>query len=219
MNMEDMRFIRVSSKDHIPFQCTCCGECCRHVKLSVPLESLDVYRMAKHLRTVDHSIKSMDDFLDRYAEPALLDECGYFVYFLKVQEPDDACIFLENSRCTIHVANPRACRTYPFTADPGTGQYLLTREKEHHFSGPPVKVKVWMKERFSKEDREYVKLDYGAAKEIAILMRSVPEIRKTQAVFLFLRYKYSEFDLDKPFLEQFRRNQERLIFALRALTK
>lgn len=217
--MEDMRFIKVASKDRIPFQCICCGECCRHVKLSVPLESLDVYRMTKHLRNVGHDITSMDGFLEHFAEPALLDECGYFVYFLKTKGPDDACIFLESSRCTIHAANPRTCRTYPFTADPKTGQFLLTREKEHHFSGPSVKVKAWMKDRFSEEDRRYVELDYGAAKKIAILLRSIPETRKTQAALLFLRYKYSEFDLDKPFLEQFQRNQERLICALRALAR
>lgn len=219
MNIEDMKFVRVSPKEHIPFKCVCCGECCRHVRLSVPLESLDVYRMAKHLRDAGQDVASMDDFLERYAEPALLDECGYFVYFLKTEGDDDSCIFLQDSRCTVHAANPRACRTYPFTSDPESGQYLLTREKEHHFSGPKVQVKSWMKKRFTEEERAYVQMDYGAAKEIAGLLRSIPEVRRTQAAFLFLRYKYSEFDLDKPFLEQFRRNQERLFYALKALTK
>lgn len=102
MNIEDMKFVRVSPKEHIPFKCVCCGECCRHVRLSVPLESLDVYRMAKHLRDAGQDVASMDDFLERYAEPALLDECGYFVYFLKTEGDDDACIFLKDSRCTVH---------------------------------------------------------------------------------------------------------------------
>lgn len=80
-------------------------------------------------------------------------------------------------------------------------------------------MKSWMKKRFTEEDRAYVQMDYGAAKEIAGLLRAIPEARRTQVTFLFLRYKYSEFDLDKPFLEQFRRNQERLLYALKALTK
>ena len=42
----------------------------------------------------------------------------------------------------------------------------------------------------------------------------IPEKRKTEALMHFLRLRYSEYDLDFPFLEQFRRNQEKLLAIL-----
>lgn len=44
----------------------------------------------------------MDDFVARYTELALLDECGYFMLMLKVTGVDDACIFLKENRCMVH---------------------------------------------------------------------------------------------------------------------
>ena len=48
----------------------------------------------------------------------------------------------------------------------------------------------------------------------ADLLRKVPERNQTQAMLHFHRLKYSEYDLDQPFLEQFRRNQDKLIAIL-----
>lgn len=59
----------VSLSERFPFKCTGCSACCRHVRQSVPLECLDIFRMAKFFRERDPSIKSTDDFLTRYAEP------------------------------------------------------------------------------------------------------------------------------------------------------
>lgn len=137
--------VRLKPKDNVPFKCIGCGECCKHVKEQVPVETLDAFRIARYLMEQDKSITCMDDFWERYAEPALLDECGYFVYFLKTKGPDDACIFLENNRCKIHAVNPRACRTYPFIACPlenGGYEYLISYERKQHFNGPKVHTKT-----------------------------------------------------------------------------
>ena len=42
----------------------------------------------------------------------------------------------------------------------------------------------------------------------------IPENQKTEALMHFLQLRYSEYDLDLPFLEQFRRNQEKLLAIL-----
>ena len=62
------------------------------------------------LREKDKGIICMDDFIARYTELALLDECGYFMLMLKVTGVDDACIFLKENRCMVHAAKPRTCR-------------------------------------------------------------------------------------------------------------
>ncbi len=224
MNIEEVLATthRVSSCDRIHFRCTCCGECCRHVRQSVPVESLDAFRLAKLLRTQDEEISCMDDFVERYTELALLDECGYFMLMLKVTGKDDACIFLRENRCMVHMAKPRACRIYPFVAGLGNNgqpEYLVSREKTHHFKGPSVHVKSWMKRWFTAKDRAFLRLDLGTAPDIARLMRWIPETHRQQAMLLFWRYKYSDFDLNQPFLAQHEKNLQRLSAALSQLAE
>lgn len=224
MNIEEVLATthRVSSCDRIPFRCTCCGACCRHVRQSVPVESLDAFRLTQLLRTRNKEIVCMDDFVERYTELALLDECGYFMLMLKVTGKDDACIFLQGNRCVVHKEKPRTCRIYPFVAgigDNGQPEYLVSREKLHHFKGPSVHVKSWMKRWFTAEDRAFLRLDLGSAPDIARLMRRIPKAHRQQAMFLFWRYKYSDFDLNQPFLGQYEKNLQRLIAALSQLTE
>ena len=208
---------RVATHDRIPFHCICCGECCRHVRQSVPVESLDAFRLARFLRETDEEIICIDDFIERYTELALMDECGYFMLMLKVAGADDACIFLKENRCAVHAAKPRTCRIYPFVAgigDDGRPEYLVSREKTHHFKGPSIHIKTWMKRRFTEEDQTFLQMDLGSSLDIARLMRRVPETHRQQAMFLFWRYKYSDFDLDQPFLEQYAKNLLKLKAAL-----
>ena len=214
--------VGITPSSRVKFRCQGCGKCCLRVKEGVPVDSQDVFRMAKYLRDKGEDILCPDDFLARYAEPVLLDECGYFVYMLKTVGEENACIFLKDNRCTIHDENPRACRLYPFVVNPdprGLHSYLLSREYPHHFTGPVVQTKSWMKKRFPKEDRLFLQTDFGGAKTLADLLRKIPERNRTQAVMHFLRLKYSEYDLDQPFLDQYRRNQEKLLAILNRMAE
>ena len=209
--------VRVTPSTKIHFKCTGCGECCRHVKETVPVDSQDVFRITKHLRDSGSDIFCTDQFLERYAEPALIDECGYFVYFLKSVGEDHSCVFLKDNRCMIHTVKPRACRLYPFIVDPnesGAHRYLYAKEREHHFQGPIVETRAWMKKNFPKEDREFLTADFSSAGTIAMLLKKIPVSRKTEALLHFHRLRYSAFKLDVPFLDQFRRNQEKLLTIL-----
>ena len=159
----------------------------------------------------------IDQFLSEYATPALLDDCGFFVYFLNTVGENDACIFLKDNRCSAQNAKPTACRLYPFMVDPtGSGgfRFLYSRERDHHFRGPLVETKNWMKKNFSQENRAFTQEEYAKAGSIGKYLRMIPENRKTEALMHFLRLRYSEYDLDLPFLEQFRRNQEKLLAIL-----
>ena len=141
----------VSASERFPFKCTGCAACCRHVSLSVALECSDIFRLTKYFREKDAGIKSTDDFLARYTEPVMLDSCGFTIYMLKVQGDDDACIFLEENRCSIQKVKPRACRLYPFIASPtanGRFEYMVSLEQPHHFKGTMVSVKRWMNRFF-----------------------------------------------------------------------
>ncbi len=217
-----MKMVPIESSDHFPFRCRMCGACCRHVKESVPLESLDAFRLARFLRNRDKRIQSMDDVLALYAEPILLHESGYTVFMLKTVEPEDACIFLKDSRCTIQEVKPRACRTYPISVGPdghGGQEQYLSMEQPYHFAGPQMSVKKWIQKRCNRVDYDFWETDVGSAREIALLLEKIPQDKLPQALLFFLRYKYSDFNLDRPFTEQFRSNTQKLLTVLKKLAQ
>lgn len=220
MNDSVINTVPVETSDHLPFKCTRCSACCRHVRQSVPLECLDIFRITKSFRERDTSIRNTDDFLARYAEPVLLDECGFFVFMLKVQGQDDACVFLQGNKRLVQDVKPRNCRLYPFVASPaenGGFEYLVSMEYPHHFNGPQISVKRWMKHFFSVEEKVILYMDYQSVPEIARWLRRIPEENKNRAISLFLWYRYSAYDLERPFLKQFPINMKRLQMALQAL--
>jgi len=209
--------VRVTPSARIRFRCMGCGECCRHVKETVPVDSQDVFRLTKHLRDSGKGISCTDQFIEQYTVPALLNECGFFVYFLKSVGNDDACVFLKDNRCTVQHAKPRACRLYPFMVEPnesGEHRYLVSYERKHHFRGPVIETRSWMKRNLPQEDREFLVEDYSHTRSIAMLLKKIPDTRKAGAIFHFHRLRYSKYDLDKPFLEQFLHNQEKLLAVL-----
>lgn len=212
--------IPIAWNERFHFECHHCSACCRHVKDLVPLESLDIYRITKYLRGKNKSVSSIEDMLSRYAEPILLHESGYFVYMLKTDEEDDACIFLEDNRCTIQPAKPRACRIYPIVAEPNGSSgfnYYRSTEQIHHFIGRKYKTRDWIKQYFTQEDQAFVHTDISSALSIAKLLRQIPKSRKTEALLPFLIYKYTEYDLDQPFQEQYEQNNQKLIASLEAM--
>ena len=120
----------------------------------------------------------------------------------------------------IQAAKPRACRTYPLVAEPDDAssfQYYLSMEKNHHFTGRKFKARDWMNQYFTQEDRAFVNADISAVPEIARLLRQIPEKYKRRALFCFLQYKYTDFDLDQSFQEQYEQNNKKLIASLEAM--
>lgn len=210
----------LKKNEWIKFKCCGCGACCQHVKESVPLESLDAFQLAKHFRSQGNNIKHIDEVLYQYADPVPINECGYFIYMLKTIGPEDTCIFLKDNRCTVHAAKPRACRTYPLCAEPvETGfHYHLCTEQPHHFRGKAIKISSFINRYFTQKDQAFVRLDFLTTIPIADLMHQIPEHKKKAAIMLFLRYKYSDFDLDKPFQEQYEANIRSLLNALKNLS-
>ena len=82
MEYEITNAVRVTPSTRIRFKCTGCAECCRHVKQTVPVDSRDAFQITKYLIESGEEISCTDQFLVQYAEPAMINECGYFVYFL-----------------------------------------------------------------------------------------------------------------------------------------
>ncbi len=223
MTIEGFNAKLVRPKERFHFECSRCGDCCRHVENAIMLESLDVFRLALLFRNSGAPIQTIEEILDQYTTPMPLNETGFPVFLLNTVGTEKKCIFLQDNRCSIQQAKPRTCRMYPFTAGPGEDGkdfiYYLCREKPHHFIGGQIIVKDWMWENFGTEDREYIKAEYQSAVERGKLLRRIREEDRKQVLFFVMIYRYYEFDLDSPFLPQYYRNTERLKQALRKLVR
>ena len=88
--------------DGLRFKCTGCGKCCTGSSGYVFLSPSDLSAMAKHLQI------SEKEFIDRYTR--LVDD-----QICLIDAPQtDACIFLQNKKCSIYQARPVQCRTFPW---------------------------------------------------------------------------------------------------------
>jgi len=210
----------VKPDDEFSFQCSLCGDCCRKVKESIMLDSLDVFRISRHFAQIGSPVQAIEEILTEYTTPVPLTDLGYPIFLLNTKGPKDECIFLNEGRCSIQHAKPRTCRLYPLNAEPGDKEdsfnYVIIAQKKHHFTGPNIRVSDWMDENFSIEDREFSVLEYKVSVELGRLMRKLREIGVDSRRILFpiMLYKYFDFDLDAPFMPQYRKNIEALKSAL-----
>jgi len=86
---EKLVFQPVEPEDEFVFQCVCCGVCCRNVPKSVLIESLDLFRIAKHLG------KEPSEIMNDYTVPVFLAR-NFPVLMMKTTDPEDTCVFLKD---------------------------------------------------------------------------------------------------------------------------
>lgn len=216
IDVSEFGYTPVEPEDTFRFQCTCCGDCCRDVKDAIMLESLDMFRLVRFLKM------DAKEFILQYTNMAFL-SWGYPILLLRTTEPLDACVFLKDSRCSVHNCNPRACRTYPLGAGPddentSVFQSFIVSKKPHHFTGKNIRVGDWMDTVFTAEDRAFVTADYTATGEIVKLLRKIGKRYEDAVIQLMLFYRYLNFDTSKDFYRQFIENIACLKFALSKLT-
>lgn len=193
----------------VRFQCRRCGNCCRHVKEQILVESMDAFYMAKHLGCHD-----IGKLYNNFTTPTLLQEL-YPAFLMKVSGPDDACIFLKNGQCSIYEARPRTCRVYPFSVCPDVlnrsfGYIQNWDQHEAHFSGPLVRVGTWMEETFDEESRAFLLTEYRVLPKLATLLQRVPPDEQMRFYSQVIFLHYFNYNLNQSFLLQHTANLEEL---------
>ncbi len=208
----------VKPDDRIRFQCKRCGECCRHVKGAVVLDSLDGYRLAKHLGMLPK------DFFDQYCDYFIIDEETHFpLYTLKTTGQKQKCIFLDKNRCTVRDARPSTCRMYPFWIEPTSSDGGINinycYERTQHQCGKPIRVKDWIRDHLDEEKRMMLNEEF---RTFLVLPSLLHEARRLGVPLefterLLLYYRYLNYDTEQPFLMQFIRNNAGLIEGIKLL--
>ncbi len=209
--MMDVKSVR--PKDWVSFHCRLCGNCCRNVEDKIMVEPLDAFNLARCLRERGE-VEYVEDVYSRYTHPDML-EGFYPIFLMNTTGPDNACVFLEDSRCSVYEARPKVCRIYPFTVD--TGQrgkafefYQCMDCHSSHFSDGKVLVKDWIYQNFKREDREFMTAESVGLTELGRLLRILGPKKVEANLFQILYYRYFNYDLDQPFMPQYTKNMETL---------
>ena len=211
----------VRTQDIINFHCQQCGRCCRHVKDSVMATPQDAFHLARFFSAKGRPYADILELYTQFCEPIVLTEEGYSIFVLKSKGPEDACIFLEGNRCTVYGAHPYTCRLYPFTVEYGHNDrsfaYFLCTELPHHWTGGRIHVGNWLRDHFTREDKEYIKAETAFIPLLGEAIRSLPEGKRDRLVSLMVYHLYSGYDLDQPFLPQYQAHTKRLLHAIETL--
>ncbi len=204
----------VRPKDWVDFHCQRCGACCRNLTEKVMVESLDAFRLVKFFREHGRPHMTMDEFYMQYATPIPITR-GYPIYMMNTDGPEAACVFLKDGACSVYPARPRTCRLYPFSVGPGQRgrdfEWVQCLDATHHFCGGRVLVKDWAYQNFNREDREFAKREYDSCMKIGALLAQMTPSVYEQALPMILLLRYSEFDVEQPFLPQYDRNLQLLM--------
>ena len=196
---------QVELSDRVRFRCIRCAACCRNVEGAVVIEPKDGYYLAKHLGI------SVSTFYEKYTRMFLLEDVEFPIFTLKVTGKDKACIFLNGKRCSVQDAKPRTCKMYPFWVCPDDKdgfQYNFSTEQRHHPKGSLVRVKDWMRDNLSEEDKEFFREETRAMSEIAPLYNILHKCLKDNTTLIekIIFFKHFLYETDEPFMPQFKRN-------------
>ena len=208
-----METVPVHSKDRITFRCRLCGDCCRHIQDAVMLEPLDVYHIGKYLKRLG-LVQTIEDVYERYTHPDLLE--GLLpIFLLNTAGPEQACVFLENGRCSVYAERPHVCRMYPFFVSNGErgksfSYYRCIDRNASHFCGGSVLVKDWLYDNFSRDYRAYFEAEDKILPELGRLLRALEPKEQQAHMFHILFYRFYNYDLDQPFKPQYSSNWEAL---------
>lgn len=182
------------------------------------LEAYDAHRLGRHLRDCG-VVESIEDVYAKYAHPIMLSD-GFPIFVLNTEGADLHCIFLQDGRCSIYEASLRVCRLYPFTVKNGErGRHFLyyqclDRHASHFEGSGTVFVNDWMYKNFSKPERILFEKETAALPELGRRIRQLTPKQQEHFLFQMLYYRYYNFELDQPFLEQYDHNQRELFRAL-----
>ena len=200
---------QVELTDRVRFRCTRCSACCRNVEGTVCIEPKDGYYLAKHLGI------TVPEFYEKYTTMFLLEGIEFPIFTLNTTGKDKACIFLKGKRCSVQDAKPQTCRMYPFWIGPdekGGFEYNFCTERKHHPKGSIVRVKDWMRDNFSDEEKDFLTEVARSLKEIAPLFNSLYRREDLQDTVLkkVLLYRHFMYETNEPFLKQFYLNNRLL---------
>ena len=201
--------IPVTPNNRVSFHCRLCANCCRDLEDQLLVTPLDAYQLARFLRAKGEAA-SIGDIYERYTHPDILVR-RLPVYLMNTVGLRCACVFLKDGRCAAYDGRPYTCRTYPFSVNSdargiGFEFYQCMDRHKAHFSDGKVLVSDWFNQNFSKEDREYMTAEETVMRGLGLLLLKLDDDSFLANAAHIFHFRYYNYDLDQPFMQQYTRN-------------
>jgi len=200
----------LSMKHHFQFECSRCGRCCTTIS-AIHLTPYDIYCLAAHLH------KPVEDFIDGYCELKVTEGSVVPAVFIRLN--GSTCPFHTADGCTVYEARPFICRLYPlgyiYSSLNQRAYYFEKDEAKGHcigVGGKSYKLKFWLRENdahityswkwFEKNYQTFEAMQDLELGESAhgVIARLIDEFSRL----------YFEYDIGKPFDEQYRAHERRV---------
>jgi Fe-S-cluster containining protein len=196
-------FDEIKANETFRFMCQNCGDCCRNVKSTVMVESLDLFCIARHFNL------DMTEAAEQFTEVAAVG-WGAPILLMKANLNED-CIFYKNNRCEIQSVKPRACRLYPLSMGPEDREaknfiILKSQERQFHYTGKEHIAGEWVAENMNGESYAYVTTEYRQLRELGRILNRIPREKEDEVLGKMLLYRFFMFNTSESFMPQYVRN-------------
>jgi Fe-S-cluster containining protein len=105
----------LQGKEHLRFQCTSCGACCRSLRVVITHHDLTRLVAALGIEAEELVEFLAPDAVDMSGEPETFVELGSGRRLMVLAQRDGACKLLgDDNRCHAYAARPDDCRQFPF---------------------------------------------------------------------------------------------------------
>lgn len=207
---------KLSLSDTFSFTCKSCGKCCcnRDATNPIMIKPSEVYRLSKYLNI------STTLLLERYCQNNLGSNSNVPIVHLKSKTEKDMCIFFNKNRCRVYSVKPTVCSLYPlgkiYAPESLEAPKFFFQELDcqKNVEAHEIRVSDWLdKHNVSISDSsssmfyKLMTLCASNTKLIQIYTNSTTRNILSHKIYdSFLYFLYCNYNLDKPFLEQFRNN-------------
>lgn len=213
---ENFESMKIGLDDSFRFHCTMCGKCCIH-REDIILNPYDLFRVSKKLGM------EPKDFVARYCEAYLGGSSRMVIVRLRPVGEDRRCPLLEGKKCSVHQAKPAVCALYPLgrglNQEIGKASEISHRSIQYILQKPDCgdesethTVREWisgfdflLEEDFVPEWMQMI-MDYGGA--VKKLETVHGEFFINVLSMSILGTVYLNYQLDEPFMPQFRKNDK-----------
>ena len=212
----------IAEKETFSFKCQKCASCCRNAYLSIFYEAIDIYKLMTWLLSVTGSNQDINTILDKYATVVYIDEINPFpMLAIRTRAHMNSCVFLKSGECSIYKSRPLVCRSYPLAiANAERGEeYHIIKEFPHHFAEETFSVHQYVDKVYTNEDREYLKLKAHYYTRIIELVKGFTPACWESAEAIIISMEYFAYDINKPFIPQYKENMGMLIQQLKSVIR
>ena len=200
--------------DTFRFHCSECGQCCKN-RDDILLNPYDLYRIARFLNV------EMGQVIQDYCVWYVGQTSKLPVVAVNIQGD---CPFLEDNRCHIHSAKPTVCALYPLgRAATENGIRYLVQDVSCGTTDEVHTVREWLsgygledsEEWFSEWHKTIIPL---TERMNAIAEKTSERILNTIVQGLLVAF-YVNYDIERPFMEQFHENVSKIDGLLTGIEK